>query len=324
MRTITTTVAAILVLAIATATAAGTSLSVDRSDFGAIWDDDAGSQQMQFIAGEATVECDVTLAGSFHSATFAKTRDLQVGHVTGATISGCTGGRALPLAATLPWEITYQTFGTLPAIDLVSLSIVDAQLRVEVNAFADCLVVADRSDPIAANILVDTTTGVVDALDALEDTSVSLDDIPGGSSFLCDEIVTGELNGLGDVADDTDGSGDIVARLAGEDDADLAATPSSVTISDLARDGTFVIRNTDDDAVATITETRVVATDRESPEFSFEAPGCSSTIRPGETCTYTVAVRSRPETAGRAIVNYTDGTTERRAESVTVEVDIES
>ncbi len=66
----------------------------------------------------ATVSCNVTLEGSFHSSSIRKVSGAPVGYVTRAQVgSPCTGGTATLLTASLPWSFKYAGFeGTLPRI----------------------------------------------------------------------------------------------------------------------------------------------------------------------------------------------------------------
>jgi hypothetical protein len=204
---------AALAASLASSSASANELSVNGEDFYIIWDDDsAGAENLDLIAGPATIECDVTLLGSFHEDTIAKVAHSLIGHITHARVQACVNGIASPLTASLPWHVTYEGFsGRLPEIDLIGLLLVGLQFRIEQNSFANCLGRADITDPAAGNALVDITTGVVDVVDALEN-PVSLDDI-AFPSFLCDEIGDGIFEGNGDVADDEDGAGDVVVTL---------------------------------------------------------------------------------------------------------------
>jgi hypothetical protein len=84
-------------------------------------------------AGEPEIRCPITLEGTFHSRTFSKVANLQIGVVTRAIASTtrppCSfnnGAEAFRLLeATVPWEVLYVSFtGTLPRIERIRLSIV--------------------------------------------------------------------------------------------------------------------------------------------------------------------------------------------------------
>ncbi len=56
---------------------------------------------------EGVVACAVTLEGSFHSATFAETRGLEVGQMTRARSGSCTGGSVTLHPERLPWAVSF-------------------------------------------------------------------------------------------------------------------------------------------------------------------------------------------------------------------------
>jgi hypothetical protein len=151
MRTRTFLLAALLatgVLAISAAGSAAGRLSLDDQDFRIVW------TNLSFITDVVppeeqplTVECPVTLAGSFHGATTTKTLNRLLGSVTSATVgdASCTGGRASFLAGTLPWHVLYVSFsGTLPRMTGVRLALSAPGFRItnglfELIGLTDCL-----------------------------------------------------------------------------------------------------------------------------------------------------------------------------------------
>jgi hypothetical protein len=76
--------------------------------------------------GGLTINCPLTLEGSFHSRTLAKTQGLLVGFITRAAFrTPCEGTTVRPLTETLPWHIQYQSFtGTLPIIERVKFNVI--------------------------------------------------------------------------------------------------------------------------------------------------------------------------------------------------------
>jgi hypothetical protein len=118
IRTATTLAAfsAALLMAVAVSSTSARLLSVSNKGFRITW------SQLTFVDEAAmapVVECPVTLEGSFHSSTFAKIRDLQIGYFTRAITKteACTGGSAQFLTESLPWRIRYRSFlGMLPSI----------------------------------------------------------------------------------------------------------------------------------------------------------------------------------------------------------------
>jgi hypothetical protein len=106
--------------------------------------------------GLTTDTCHVTLEGSFHSATFAKTRDLLLGYITRVATASCSTGTTI-LTATLPWHVRYTSFsGTLPNITLITGRVAGAAFAVGSFGFI-CLARAD----IEANFTRDTASGAI-------------------------------------------------------------------------------------------------------------------------------------------------------------------
>ncbi len=154
---------------------------------------------------------------------------------------------------------------------------------------------------------------------------IDISDLPE-SNGLCDLVGTGGFDGTADVENGSGADLDLILESVPPpvDPAALQATPSSVAVTDLEQNDTFVVRNTDADASATSIEVSAVAADSEVPEFSVTSSTCTEELGPGESCTYTVVVNTRPERAGRVRLDYLDGTPGEDRGSTTVEVDIES
>jgi len=71
--------------------------------------------------GFGTVECALTLEGSFHSRSIAKVSSSLIANITSATVGTCPRGSATILVGTLPWELRYRAFsGALPNITSVA------------------------------------------------------------------------------------------------------------------------------------------------------------------------------------------------------------
>lgn len=124
------TVAASLLLAAVVSTASAGRLSVSNQNIRATW------ASIEFNAeGLAVIRCPLTLEGSFHTRTIAKTARALIGAVTRAIVNqaGCSNGIGAPFNGTeryngtttpntLPWHITYESFtGTLPNITAINL-----------------------------------------------------------------------------------------------------------------------------------------------------------------------------------------------------------
>lgn len=76
------------------------------------------------VAG-VRVTCPITLEGSVHSSTIAKTARLLVGYIDRAANGTCATGSMTLLTAGLPWHIRYDAFtGTLPNIAGLSFQLV--------------------------------------------------------------------------------------------------------------------------------------------------------------------------------------------------------
>ncbi|HEX4805644.1 MAG TPA: hypothetical protein VFU94_07065 [Conexibacter sp.] len=86
-----------------------------------------------------TVKCPVTMEGTFHSRTIAKTAGTLIGYITRVAIrtESCTGGRITAL--TPPWHLQYGGFtGVLPEIRTVEMRVVEAGFLMEIMGIS-CL-----------------------------------------------------------------------------------------------------------------------------------------------------------------------------------------
>jgi len=112
-RYFTAATAALALLAALAATSSARSFSSTSNTLRATW------TRLEFTneLGFGTVSCPITLEGSFHSRTIAKTAEL-IGAITRVDIRRpCTGGEATARTETLPWHFTYFGFiGNLPNI----------------------------------------------------------------------------------------------------------------------------------------------------------------------------------------------------------------
>lgn len=120
------------VLAASVTSASAGRLSLNSQAISATW------SPMEFGAGGASVRCNVTLEGSFHSRTLTKTHQSLVGYITRAGLARpCAGGTVwlyngsevnevlgTRLANSLPWHLRYEGFtGTLPTITSIWLEL---------------------------------------------------------------------------------------------------------------------------------------------------------------------------------------------------------
>jgi hypothetical protein len=150
--------------------------------------------------GFATVECHVTIEGSFHSRTISKVLEALVGYVSRVTVdeTRCTNGSARALTETLPWHIRYGGFtGTLPIITGILLRLVGGRFLVQVAGLinAKCLYTSSAASPMKGIVNRNTATGAGEG----EATSLRVEEpaaIPftsGTSSFACG--ASGRLEG---------------------------------------------------------------------------------------------------------------------------------
>jgi hypothetical protein len=119
-------VGATVLLAALVGAASAAHLRTSSQNIRAVW------TGMEFEAG-VTIRCPVTLEGSLHSSTIAKTAGALIGYITRAIVgeATCANGRARTLTENLPWHVRYASFaGTLPNITSVSTTIIGARFLV--------------------------------------------------------------------------------------------------------------------------------------------------------------------------------------------------
>ena len=159
--------AATTLLALLATAAPARNLSVSNQQFRVSW------QELQFISpGLLTIECHITLEGSFHYRTFAKNVGRLIGYITRVAVRRpCRNGEAWAangteahprlgtLANTLPWHITYEGFaGTLPCITALFLLIRGLRLKIH-GPFNTLGLYGDASDNITARATRNLATG---------------------------------------------------------------------------------------------------------------------------------------------------------------------
>jgi len=135
---------AALLMLVAVSTASAGRLSVSNSRFRITW------SPLRFDPGD--LRCNVTLEGSFHSATAQKTVGGLVGHVTKAIIAPpaqCANGEATIVQESLPWHVRYRGFtGRLPRMTGVVVGLVGARLRAHINTLgATCEITGTVENP---------------------------------------------------------------------------------------------------------------------------------------------------------------------------------
>jgi hypothetical protein len=302
--------AATLLLLVAVGSASARDLSLNEQRFSLRW------ASLTWNTAVGSVRCPVTLRGSLHTRTFAKTSELLIGSITGATITSasCTNGRATILTGTLPWHLRYRSFtGTLPTITTVRLGLTGLNLQMSVSELT-CLFSTEAAEPgvIAANV---GASGEIRTMDFDNDEEIDLED----EDFLC--LIGGDSSFSGSAAVDGDLVEPIVVRLiAGEPPANLRAEPSSVTIDELESSDRFTLINEGTGSASALID-RVE--DEGADEFDVSGCGAGSSIRDAASCVYTVAVDERPLASGRVTVSYDDNGGIGSSRSVSIEVDVQ-
>jgi hypothetical protein len=193
LRRILIVLTVVILLTAAVATATASRLSVTDQQTRIVW------RSLELSTSSIiSMRCAVTLEGSFHGSTIAKTRDLLIGLITNAAVQNgqCTGGRATVLRETLPWHLTYNSFrGTLPRIESVTLNLIRAGFIIESGGVAICKAVTSVASP-ARGIANIGPSGRVEGLRADETAAIPLTNGPGG--FSCG-LGRGTFSGTGTV-----------------------------------------------------------------------------------------------------------------------------
>jgi len=178
---------AALLLATAVGTSSANRLSINERSYTIRW------TALRFIAAGNTVTCSVTLEGSFHSATIRKIERLLVGHITRASVAGCSGGSATVLRESLPWHVQYAGFtGRLPAIATVKLLLVGAAFQVQPSGNLACLARTSEARPAVGIAGIEEAGGVTE-LAAEVGAEIPLE----GSGGLCRFAGAGHFEGTG-------------------------------------------------------------------------------------------------------------------------------
>lgn len=152
------TIATAAALSIAVGAASANRLSISNRNFRVTW------SALRFNPGE--VKCQVTVEGSFHSATIQKVRGPLLGHISRAILKNetCTNGHATALLETLPWHVQYRSFaGRLPRFRGVTFREVGLSYNVRVEAFGiTCVARTTEESPAETDLEVvgDTITSV--------------------------------------------------------------------------------------------------------------------------------------------------------------------
>jgi hypothetical protein len=155
--TATAALAAALLLALSI-TAAANRLSYSSKEFRIMW----SSLSFSAAEGGVAIICPVTLEGSFLERTSTKVRDALAARITSANVGTCQEGSATILSASLPWEVTYQSFtGTLPNITGVRYALLGAAFQVEPGLGIVCLARTTTEAPAAGDARRDANGRIV-------------------------------------------------------------------------------------------------------------------------------------------------------------------
>lgn len=184
-------VLACLLMAASNASATHGSVENTGASFATMW------TPLEFEVAGTTIRCNVTLWGRIGGATFSKRAGLRVGSVIEVEVAEpCTGGRIRVLRETLPWELTYGSFGgTLPSIASIRLSLVGLAAKITPEGLPECLFRTEVSRPAKTISTVTREAG-----GALEIPSTRLDETAGietSGGFLCTFAGAGHLKGTG-------------------------------------------------------------------------------------------------------------------------------
>jgi hypothetical protein len=157
VKLILTALAASLLLSAMVSTASARSLSTSNQNIRATW------TSLEFEAPGNTIRCQVTLEGSFHTRTIAKSPEALIGAITKAIVnqSACTNGSGATFNGveryngtttpnTLPWHLQYNSFtGTLPNILTVRVALSRFRFGITIP-FACTAQVGNTTDRIVA------------------------------------------------------------------------------------------------------------------------------------------------------------------------------
>jgi len=134
--------ASVLLGALVTSASAGR-ISISSQRFRAGW------SALNYSGGFGTIECEVSVEGSFHSRSITKTAGSLVGYITTATVNRCARGGATVLRETLPWHVQYESFsGTLPNITSINTRAIGISFMIREPTFGvTCLARTSATNP---------------------------------------------------------------------------------------------------------------------------------------------------------------------------------
>lgn len=136
-------IGAIALLGMVVSTASATHIEIVNWErgFRIVW------SPLTLTAGGREARCPVTVEGSFETHTFAKRAGTRIARITEAAIGTCTRNSATVLRETLPWEVTYNSFGgTLPNIESIKFNILGSSIQTNLEGIA-CLMTLSSAQP---------------------------------------------------------------------------------------------------------------------------------------------------------------------------------
>lgn len=125
-------------------------------------------REVTFAGGFGSSVCGLTLEGSLHSRTIAKTAGALIGYITKAILQKpCSRGDATILTESLPWHVQYASFtGTLPSIATIRTNVIGAAFNALEPVFGvSCLARTSTTNPgvgtynISAGVIASVSQG---------------------------------------------------------------------------------------------------------------------------------------------------------------------
>lgn len=174
-----------LILASAVTAASARNLEVSNQNFRIVY------SPLSFEAA-ATINCSVTLEGTFHYRTIVKSIGALIGYVTRAIVRRpCEGlgeawaytereGELTNNVTSLPWHVTYEGFeGTLPDIRTIRLLLRGAKFAIQ-GIFGICLSIYGPNRNIEAIATRSVATGAITEVNPDNSRTYTPESNPGG------------------------------------------------------------------------------------------------------------------------------------------------
>lgn len=170
---------AAVVLGAAIITASAGNFRFSNQNFRIVWT----PLEFTLEAIATPVRCNVTLEGSFHSASITKSFRAAIGWISRAALNVCSGGTATLEQGSLPWRIQYTGFtGTLPNITGVDIEVLGLGVSIDPEGSPPkCSTQTTTEHP--AWLIFNVSGGTITGLRANESTA-----IPARTGFYLCEI----------------------------------------------------------------------------------------------------------------------------------------